>query len=537
MPTNYFSDIPQGMGTSRNESLHKGLNRFLGNRSKLSSEMIFALLHSFFYMHNNKTIGKTSKESSADAVKNICISPATNFQPRIGFASRSEMQMPQTLLDEVSEIARVSKDIIAASEKMPKMPMFTREVAVISCCFKGLPNCDAGPINEQKEHYEQIDKVLREASLERIAIEGDGNCMFSTVSFSLKSMKLNQEYSTFLESMGINTTEEIASISNSLRKVVVDELMQQYEFYEKFANDLSESEYRRKVQECKKSDVFAGDIGDLILPAISNTLRISINLITSNPECPFMHMQPKDSPLSDSPLCIAYISHGPGHYDACKEMIFDEKHKQGKKQGKCTCGRKVHTSCISNLCKCFRNKVSCGADPACLCSNCENKFGTRSSQLIKKEGCRCGQGKKEEPTKKPCSSTKCPCFRTDQKCQSKCGCKFCGNGKPNAEQKNKTREVTKRSLSAKHSSKLERTSSHDFLSQNDFTTKPLGWSLNESIVLSQVIYVKAFSKPYNLKAITSLYNSVIQADQQFGTIKTKDQIKSKLAHMTKLIES
>ena len=48
----YLSDIPPGMGTNRNENLHKQLKHFLRNR--LSIQTVEALFTHIFYVHNGK---------------------------------------------------------------------------------------------------------------------------------------------------------------------------------------------------------------------------------------------------------------------------------------------------------------------------------------------------------------------------------------------------------------------------------------------------------------------------------------------------
>ena len=89
--------------------------------------------------------------------------------------------------------------------------------------------------------------------------------------------------------------------------------------------------------------------------------------------------------------------------------------------------------------------------------------------------------------------------------------------------------MTERSISGKHSSKLERTSSEDYLTTNNFNTKPLGWCLSESITLSEIVKFKCFRKPYNVREITSIFNRVLTQNPTFGSQKTDGQIKAKLA--------
>ena len=479
----------------------------------------------------------TSLHSSANAVKQMRAHCKEHFKPTIGFASRSEAEDNYftSSEDEISEILLNTQDLLTACKNMPMIANLSREDLALSCCFKSLPHSEPTELAEEKEHYNRVDRLLKEANLKRIKMTKNGDCLFRTVTFCLRKIKFNVEYLDFLSIIGVNMRDDDETIASVLRKLAVDELVTNFEKYRTFVSDLSQEEFFEKVEQYKNSGMYEGDTGDLMLPSLSNSLKLSINVIMSAPQCPFMHVQPIETPMIEVPISVAYIAYGSGHYDAT-EIIDKEEAPvlHGIKTRKCICGRGGNTSCITKKCECFKNKVSCGTKPCCLCQNCANRFGTRESQVSKGNGCRCGEGRKDEPKTKPCSTTKCPCRRCGQNCLATCACKFCANSKTEDTQTKKKRTVTERSIKAKSSKKLERQSSEDFLSLNDFVKKPLGWCLSESLLLSEIIKYKNLSKPFNIKKITEIYNAAILSNAELGSTKNQEQIKMKLAHLSKV---
>ena len=98
-----------------------------------------------------------------------------------------------------------------------------------------------------------------------------------------------------------------------------------------------------------------------------------------------------------------------------------------------------------------------------------------------------------------------------------------------------TRSVTDKTMMAKHGKKFERSSSSQFLTDNDFALKPLRWSLKEAILLQKVISYKNLKEPYDMTEITLIFNSIIKKCPNIGLIKTEEQIRAKLSHIKKII--
>ena len=529
-----FSDIPPGQGTSRNENLHKNLNRYLKSRPHISSEVMLALLHSFFYKRNCKIIGGKSMESSVNAVKNMCISTNLHTRPTIGFPSKEVMGnwTPQYFYssNKIDNIVLRTRKLVSASEKMPNISHLSAEEMVIAGEFKNLPVCDEN--QDTIEHMERVDKLLDGAGLKRVGMPRDGNCIFHTVGFTLKNTNLTTEYQVFLRSIHVNDLSDLTNLAYSLRQATVQDLIRNYEFYKFYVNDLSEESYIDRVKEFQTSGSFAGDMGDLLIAGLANALMISINIVGSHRDVPFLHIQPRDPPMNNAPLTLAYIACGPGHYDGTEVKRIQSVGKHGI----CICGRRGNVACHTKACKCFHSKVSCGIDPSCRCRNCQNRYGKREDKLSEGHGCRCGEGKKNEPVVKPCSTTRCICYLRGEACIS-CGCKFCGNKHGSKGHTDKgTKKTTPKKLATSHKNKLPRSTSAEYLKKNDFVYEPMKWTLQETILLNQILKEKKGAKPNNAKQICMIFNDAVSKHPELGGIKSKGQIQQKIAHMAEILD-
>ena len=68
------------------------------------------------------------------------------------------------------------------------------------------------------------------------AIEGDGNCCFSAVAFSLMTnlILLSDEHKSFLRSLGLDFSGDVQSIALKLRQITVAEWIEHSAMYEAF---------------------------------------------------------------------------------------------------------------------------------------------------------------------------------------------------------------------------------------------------------------------------------------------------------------
>ena len=171
-----------------------------------------------------------------------------------------------------------------------------------------------------REHCERLDKVLQEHGFRRVPVLGDGDCLFSSVSYIISHKllydKFSDGYKTFLRDHDVLLE---GSLALQLRRVAVRELVDNYLEYKDFTTGLSPVEYRTKVSELANAGTYAGDMGDFLIAGLSTALRVTFNVISSHGEVPFHEILPRSGQyLQMEPLTLAYTACGPGHYDATK---------------------------------------------------------------------------------------------------------------------------------------------------------------------------------------------------------------------------
>lgn len=252
-----------------------------------------------------------------------------------------------------------------------------------------------------------IDLILfsNRGIFERIAVPSDGDCLFASVAVGIKDLS-QRGISNVLNDMSIDPTEQpIADVVQTLRKAVVEEwLGENTGSYQSF---LTSDQLHEQAQSFLNSGTFAGDIGDLVVRALANVLKIPIVVFTSVENMPTIVVTPPNVVTENvQPLHLAYNAHGPGHYDAAVWVSPDTQPEQLPEEGAlpqqpaCSCGRKSTkgTPCSLQLnmyttrCPCYN--LQSGCNRKCRCKNCQNPYGQR---LVPPERPGTGSKRKFEP--------------------------------------------------------------------------------------------------------------------------------------------
>lgn len=232
-------------------------------------------------------------------------------------------------------------------------------------------------------HAIRLDHVLSSWNFKRIPVSGDGNCLFYAVSQALLQ---KHDHSTLLRRLGCSSEVDVKELARVLRHATVAEwLGENSPHYQSF---LTHDQLREQAQQFLRDGEYCSDIGDLVLPALVNTLSLPITVFTSAENMPVLTLLPISSIPSDShPLFIAYNQDGSGHYDAvCPlDAIQDRENIQQVQSQveRCTCGRNSSkgVSCAYSLyhystkCPCFKAEKACSS--MCRCKGCKNPHGQR----------------------------------------------------------------------------------------------------------------------------------------------------------------
>ena len=247
--------------------------------------------------------------------------------------------------------------------------------------------------SDRQKHEERLDNVILSWNFERLAVPRDGNCLLYAVAYNIHFQIQNQntQLQEMLSLLGIEViASSIATCAQALRKVVVNEWLGTHSSdYQEFLTDM---QLQQEASAFLQSGRFEGDLGDLVLLALSNGLKTPIMVFTSNSSSPVVLVTPTYSPITNTvPIYIAFIQHGPGHYDAvCWKDNYTAAMVDSPRTepAKCTCGKngaKAGSSCVYKLdaystrCPCFNSGAPC--TDRCRCEHCQNPHGIRPKKV------------------------------------------------------------------------------------------------------------------------------------------------------------
>lgn len=240
-------------------------------------------------------------------------------------------------------------------------------------------------------HAKRLDTVLKSWNFKRIAVSGDGNCLFYAVAHALLQ---KNNYASLAETLGFSTQTTQKELAKLLRQATVNEwLGENSSHYQSF---LTGDQLHTQAHKFLQDGEYSGDLGDLVLPALVNVLSQPVTIFTSAENMPVVTLTPISSLVIDShPLFVAYNQDKSGHYDAVSHLdqIQEENVVQPELETiKCTCGRNSTkgVSCVYSLyhystkCPCFKAGRPCNCD--CRCRGCQNPHGVRADIKIPKTG-------------------------------------------------------------------------------------------------------------------------------------------------------
>lgn len=254
---------------------------------------------------------------------------------------------------------------------------------------------------DTNEHDERIDNILKGWSMSREHIAKDGDCCFREVARNVYKLTetrgRNIHAYEHLAHLGlVNLSEE--SLSNRLRALTVSEWSgenrQQYESF------LTTDNFDEEVMRFTHKGYFTGELGNLMVLAMANVLKMPIVIFSSLENYPTIPILPRRQ-LNDMPtLFVSFNAAGCGHYDYVfmeNVQSMPEKQQEKKTNEKnskrpevsCSCGvsRKSQgplpnicnnvIGSYSSRCKCLKARVGC--DGNCTCRGCSNPFGQRQN--------------------------------------------------------------------------------------------------------------------------------------------------------------
>ena len=150
--------------------------------------------------------------------------------------------------------------------------------SVASLFFHHNPQSEAG---EHAKSERRLENLLKAWRMKRHYIEGDGNCSFSAVAFSLltHSPLISQHSPQFFSNLGIDPSNDLKSVSMKLRNLTVAECKCNQQDYERFLPDVN---IQQEAMKFMQSSYFFGELADTIVLALSNLLGLPFIVFTSS---------------------------------------------------------------------------------------------------------------------------------------------------------------------------------------------------------------------------------------------------------------
>ena len=166
------------------------------------------------------------------------------------------------------------------------------------------------------EHDKRIDNILKSWSMSREHIAKDGDCCFRAVARNVSKLTetggLSSQAYEHLANLGlVNLDEE--SLSDSLRVMTVSEWSgENRPHYESF---LTTDNFDEEVKRFTHKGYFTGELGNLMILAMANVLKMPIVIFSSLENYPTIPILPRGQ-LNDMPtLFVSFNAAGCGHYD------------------------------------------------------------------------------------------------------------------------------------------------------------------------------------------------------------------------------
>lgn len=492
-----LSDIPPGVGTNRNERLHRKMRKWI-NKNRIGVSYAVAVLFLMFYVHMER---KEKLKRGAKGGQKHVIAPVTRWYQE--FLEKGDQRTSEkfgigvNVRDLPSDVSagsedshgHISPDIYKEtdstnSSEESDSDAESRSTATVSAetannlvgrarvmenVTKNIFKNTSAPMISDKTLWldypaslllfsypesniqcdydkavERVKSMVENYGFKLIDIAGDGDCCFNSVGHGLESF-FQVESSPIvrhLTSVGIFKGQDEVDRIMRLRELVVAEWLGEFSSeYSMFLTVADQSSFHDMAQRFIQRGVFDCELGNSVLMALANILKCPIVVFTSIDTYPIIPLIPRESPLSVIPIYVAFNQTGKGHYNA-------------------------------------------------LCSVPEEALAIKETDvenevmLSKKSSCRCGQGRAKVKVKSFCIDygSRCKCFQQMQGCNNNCGCRNCGN--PHGEKKANPTPTQSRKR-RKHDT-TPKTSS-EFVDNHGEQLPHGKWSDFERFILQQIV--------------------------------------------------
>ncbi|XP_022797871.1 uncharacterized protein LOC111336102 [Stylophora pistillata] len=176
------------------------------------------------------------------------------------------------------------------------------------------------------EHDKRIDDILKNWSMSREHIPRDGDWCFRAVARNIiritRTGEIHCQVVEHLTNLGLFKQSE-DSLVTKLRELTISEWSggnrQHYE------NFLTTDNFENEVERFSHRGYFTGELGNLMVLAMANFLKMPIVIFSSLENFPTIPILPRQQSRGMPPLFISFNAAGCGHYDYfCRENYLSE---------------------------------------------------------------------------------------------------------------------------------------------------------------------------------------------------------------------
>ena len=526
-----LSGIPPSGGTNRNEALHKTLRKII-SRQRIGIQLALALLGITFYFWNEKKCLPNKKDTFNRSIQKYYTSFLAKGEERTtsvfglslaenklveGKTSDVSQYLPDTLplsvdedindydetdsddcnanegdVESISTLSQIVNTVICKatiiynlSGKTNTNPLSLGRSIHFTCMRTALSKLVTYGDYQQDvcSNSNKVDELLKAHGLQRLPVEKDGNCLFSSVFFYISQILATSDCGLnnlrgHLNSIGISRDNDAQEVIATLRKLVVEEFLgNNLHEYSSFLSSKEHSSYEEIANNFLHDGFFDCELGNAVILALSNVLHVSFVIFTSFENFPVITIVPRCDTLSEAvPGYLVYEHVGAGHYDAVIENA---------------------------------NELSDSATNA----SSATLVTMPSAEISSQQTCRCGKGAaKNKQDRQFCSEYKsgCKCFQNLKSCTSACACFNCGNTfgpKPNDDKKHDKEKNKISRKRRKHTAEKE--SGRHFMLRRGESVASAPWLLLEELLCIECALHFGGIEDENIENVTDLYNRII----------------------------
>lgn len=134
--------------------------------------------------------------------------------------------------------------------------------------LSSIENVQKSRASELDSNLHRLENVLKSWSFKRLPVTGDGNCLFYAVAYSLLCRRQHECVQQLLLKFDCmpDNTQPVKHLTAKLREAVVQEWLGENTLY--YQSFLTHQQLQVEAHRFLRDGEFAGDIGDLVLPAL-----------------------------------------------------------------------------------------------------------------------------------------------------------------------------------------------------------------------------------------------------------------------------